>query len=312
MLNNTGVQQEYVTHTRNYDYEVVCGSANGIYPEEYEIPRENTGTLKDQGTVGACVAEVIAQIAENWYTKETNEPSEMSEGFIYGAYREDNSISVGLVVSKAMDLWTSIGTLPKEYFDILVEMPEIKKMVAKIPELKEIASRYRLKGYVAINHADRDKKDMCIKDALTKYQYGLVAVSTKGFQEGSHCIQLTGWDDKKGKYKFKNSWGEKYGDNGFGSIDKSKINQVYLPLFEDITLPFEDVKETDWFFKDVKDMYFPGIIKGITATTFEPNKNLTRAEAVALINRVYKEMDRNNDILNKVINEKLAILETRR
>lgn len=299
----TGVQKEYVTHIRDYDYETVCGSIGSTYPEEYEIPRENTGTLKNQYEVGCCVAETIAQIAEHWYSTQLDEPLEMSEGFIYGALRKEESRGEGMVVSTALDLWRSIGTLPKKYFDVIKEMPEMKEILKKFPEFYEIASKYKLSGYVSLNYA-KQKKDAAIKDALTKYKYGLVAVSDKGFPGGGHCIVLTGWNDKNDTYKIKNSWGESYGDKGFAEIAKSKINAVYLPLFDEIVLPFADVSKDDWFYDDVKAMYFAGMINGTSETTFEPNKSLTRSEACALFNRIIKEMDKRFDIMNKVLEEK--------
>ncbi len=295
----TGVQKELVSHIRDYDFETVCGAIGESFPEEYEIPRENTGTLKDQGYVGACVAETIAQISEYWYSNQLKSPIEMSEGFIYGALRKEDSKSEGMIVSVALDLWRKIGTLPKKYFDVLKEMPEMKNVVEKFPEFYDLASKYKLSGYVSLNYSNT-KRDNAIKEALTKYQYGLVAVSDDGFPGGGHCIQLTGWNDKKDTYKFKNSWGETYGDKGFAEISKKKINRVYLPLFEEVTMPFTDVKKDDWFYDDVQAMNFAGLIKGTSETTFEPYKPLTRAEACALFNRFAKEIDKQRDLLNKV------------
>ena len=299
-----GVQKELISHTRDYDYETVCGAVNESFPSEYEIPRENTGTLKDQGNVGACVAEVIAQISENWYSKQLGEKTEMSEGFIYGGLRKENETSEGMLVSRAMDYWTSIGTLPKKYFDVLKEMPEIKKIVAKFPDFYELASKYKITGYVPINY-NIEKKDAAIKSALMKYNYGLLAVSNDYFKGGAHCIQLVGWNDKTKKYKFKNSWGSSYGDNGFSEIPKTEINAVYLPLFEEVKMPFEDVPKDAWYYEDVKKIYFSGYMKGTSDTTFEPDRPLTRAEAAALFNRNNKAVDKRFDILNGVIEEKM-------
>ncbi len=298
-MNKTfGVIPEYVSHTRNYDYEMVCGASGTDFPEEYEIPRDNTGTLKNQGGVGACAAETIAQIAESFYQEE------MSEGYIYTEFREPTLTCAGLIVSKAMDFWTSIGTLPKKYFDLLGEMPEFKQITNNFPELHKFASKHKLKGYASIGYADKTRRDNAIKDALTKFKRGLVAVSNEYFG-GSHCIVLTGWNDKKDKYKIKNSWGKTYGDNGFAEIPKSAINAVYVPFFEDIMLPFTDVKETDWFFKDVKAMYFAEMMKGTSDTTFEPDKPMTRAEMATLTNRILKLIDERFDIFNRVMAEKL-------
>ena len=295
-----GVQNEWVNHLRDYDYETVCGAAVGNYPEEYEIPRENTGTLKDQGDIGACVAEVIAQIAESFYNEE------MSEGYIYGEFRPDstkNSSSGGLVVSSAMEFWRSLGTLPKKYFDILKEMPEMSKITSKFDNFRDITSRYKLGGYVTINYTG-DRKENAIKDALMKYKRGLVCVARDYFKE-SHCILLTGWNDKKGTYKFKNSWGESYGDKGFGEIPKKEVGICYLPLFEEVTMPFKDVTPDKWFYNDVKSVYSSGLMKGVSEDAFEPDKPITRAEMATLLNRITKMNDERFDILNKVLNEKI-------
>jgi len=51
----------------------------------------------------------------------------------------------------------------------------------------------------------------------------------------------------------------------------------------EIVLPFEDVKEGDWFYEFVKEMYGQGIINGMTDTTFVPAGTLTYGQALKLI-----------------------------
>ncbi len=60
-----------------------------------------------------------------------------------------------------------------------------------------------------------------------------------------------------------------------------------LPDNNDTTMiqegnPFTDVKNGDWFYYGADKLYNTGIIKGTTPTTFEPGRNLTRAEAAVL------------------------------
>lgn len=297
-----------VTHLRDYSYDIVCGSAQSVganeYPEEYEIPRENTGTLKNQGYVGACVAEVCVQIAEEWWKREFGEQIEHSEGFFYGANRNEYSTSEGMVPSSALDYWMKQGTVPKTLFDILVEMPDMKKICQEYPELYEESKKYRLPSYVRLKDTGTLSKDKQIKDALMKYQYGLVAISPNGFEGGSHCILLTGWNDKTNKYKFKNSWGKTYGDNGFYEIAKSKISEVYLPLFEKIELPFDDVDPDAWYYKDLKNMYFSGLVKGKSDTKFDPDAPVTRAEMTVMMNRVIKEIEDRFELFSKLLEDK--------
>lgn len=301
-----GVIKEIAQPIMLYDFETVCGAVGEIeYPSEYEIPRENTGVLKNQGTVGACVACVISQITEELYKREYGDLKEMSEGYIYGAFRNEDSTHEGLYVTQALECWRKIGVVPKQYFDFLDEMPTIKKLVSKYPELLEEAKKYKIGGYATLSYADKTKKDLAIKKALSETNYPLLAISDKYFNE-SHCIEIVGWNDNNGKYKFKNSWGSTYGDKGFSEIPKEQINAVYLILPKDVTLPFNDVKEDDWFFKYIKHVYMNGLMKGSSDITFEPNRPITRAEVAALTYNIIKKIDEIILNINKRLNEKVG------
>ena len=50
-----------------------------------------------------------------------------------------------------------------------------------------------------------------------------------------------------------------------------------------VELPFTDVKEGDWFYSFVSEMYAKKIIAGQTADTFNPNGNLTYGAALKLL-----------------------------
>ena len=292
MNSGFGVIKEIIPHSRDYEYERVCGASDTAFPLEFEIPRENTGTDKDQGTVGACVAEVISQIAEELWKRQLGDQEEFSEGFIYAKFRSEGSKSYGLNPSVAMKAWMDTGTLPKKHYDKLYEMPDMRTIIDKFPEFDEIAKRYRISGFVRLY------KEAEIKDALMKNLHGLVAISHEYFDE-SHAIELTGWNDKTNCYKFKNSWGTDYRDNGYGEIPKDEVDVIYLPILDDIKLPFTDVPEDSWYYKDIKNVYFNGMMKGTSDTTFEPDRPITRGEMAAIINRLQKNSDLNNDIINR-------------
>ena len=115
---------------------------------------------------------------------------------------------------------------------------------------------------------------------------------------------ITGWNDKNGTYKFKNSWGENYGDNGFSEIPKDEIDPCYVPMFDGLDLPFEDVTEDKWFYNDVKSVYLSGLMNGTGKDTFSPDKALTRAEIAAILHRITTMVDDRFDIFEKVLNEK--------
>lgn len=302
---NGGLIPEAISSDLDYDYEMVCGSVTPKnYPTKYQIPAARTGTQKNQGDIGACVAMTITSIAEAYWSQELGETGEHSEGFVYGSFRDDNSTGWGLIISVAMEKWTKLGTVPKNNFDILMEMPELKSVVKKYPELLDIAQKYKLSAYTRLRDNSTSTRDQQIKDALTKYEFGLVGGS------GQHCMQLVGWDDEKDSYIFKDSYGEENGDNGYVKVKKSAVDQVWLPIFTPIELPFKDVSDKDWYYKTVKNMYLSGLAKGTTDTTFEPNKPMTRAEVYTLVERVIKENQRIQRLLNKVIQEKNELINS--
>ena len=304
-MQNDGLVNELFQSERDYDYEMVCGAIEEkSYPSYFKLPEEATGTQKDQKHIGACVAMTISSIAEAYWNKTLGVKQEHSEGYIYGRLRADASKGYGMIISTALEKWKEIGTVPKYCYDILIEMPEMKEEVLKHKEeLDEIAKQYRLSGFVRLRDNSTSTRDQQIKDALLKYGYGLLMASN------GHCTQIVGWDDEKDVYIYKDSYGSDVGDNGYKNKRKSSVDQVWLPIFEPITLPFEDVKESDWFYKDVQNVYLSGIMKGTSETTFSPNKNLTRAEAATLINRIRKENQEIIKILNKVIQNKQILKE---
>lgn len=305
IMQTSGVLEE-IGDIRTYDYESVCGAASGEveYPVTFEIEAPKLQKCKNQHDVGACVAEVIAQISEAYFGPE------MSEGHIYAAFRSDGTKSWGMYPENALKDWRTISTIPLTYFNHLEEMPDLKERLSKIPELSTLYTKYHITGYVAINYADKAKRDRCIKEALTgtANKYGLLAVSNDYFRE-SHCIWLTGWDDSRDSYIIKNSWGEYWGSfkDGRGYVPKHEINKVYLVTFEDMTLPFKDVAPSDWFYKNVKNAVFSGIMQGKSAELFDPNANLTRAEAAALVDRLCDMIDNKLSVISKIINMKTEI-----
>lgn len=299
---STGLIKEYFTSERDYDYEIVCGSVKGGYPAYFKLAEENTGTQKNQKSTDYCVAMVISSIAEAYWNRVLNINEEHSEAFVYGAFRSKSSVSSGLLTTTAMQSWCDIGTVFKKDFDAaLIEMPEIKELVASHPELKDLAKHFKLSGFVRIRGNKTSTADEQVKDALMKYMYGLLSI------RDNHAMQLVGWDDAKEEYILKDSYGAEKGDNGYVSKTKSSIDAIYLPLFEPIKFPFEDVPENAWYFNDVMHMYLANIMNGTTETTFEPDKPITRAEAAALCNRILKAVETRDKILNDILNTKLNL-----
>ena len=64
---------------------------------------------------------------------------------------------------------------------------------------------------------------------------------------------------------------------------KVDLNEVRIKLIEH---PFTDIKEEQWFYSEVLEVYRLGVIKGMTETTFEPNGKVTRAQFITMLYRL--------------------------
>ena len=56
-----------------------------------------------------------------------------------------------------------------------------------------------------------------------------------------------------------------------------------IPAAAAKTMNFSDVKHSDWFYSNVKDLYTWGVINGTTNTTFEPQGTVTFGQALKMI-----------------------------
>lgn len=304
----TGFREE-AQPLRIYDYETVFGAQLNYdisqFPDYYQIPNERIGIIKNQGYVGACVACVMSSLAEVLEKIEAEkdgrnlekEDIEFSEGWAYGALRSEEMLSWGMCLPSALEYWRKLGMVPKKYFNILEEMPTMRKKVEQFPELYDIAKRYSISSYTKISYALKEKRDFLVKEALYNRKYGLVAVSREAFSE-PHCIMLIGWNDKKDSYIFKNSWGSKWSLDGISEISKDSVNEIYVVSDEEITLPFTDVTTNDWNYGDIKNVYCSNLMQGVSSTEFKPLQNITRAEAATLVVRL---VDLINDRLENIV-----------
>ena len=69
-MNSYGVISE-VPGMRLYDFESVCGASETNLPKTYILPDDKIPSVRDQGTVGACVAFSLAEMLEVFNYNET-------------------------------------------------------------------------------------------------------------------------------------------------------------------------------------------------------------------------------------------------
>lgn len=234
---------------RDYRFATV----NEDFPEEFELPMP---AVKNQGSVGSCVAHAIALTMEYYNKKQHGEDIPMSVGYIYGNRVSSTHRGTGMYVRAALQDACGDGDVPYLDFPVNVEVPEIFDMVANQKEhLAPKALPYRISSYVKVSDEAEIKTAIYngypvvfsikwYKDAKVKNG---ILTSKKEKTNSSHCMVIYGWD--KNGWKFQNSWGVLWGNQGRAILPYDfGIKQAYC-VIDEIVGDIEIIKpfKTDSF-----------------------------------------------------------------
>lgn len=262
-------------------------------PSKFILDDKYIPDNRDQGTVGSCVAFAITNIMQILEWKETGNRTRFSAGYFYAVGREKEDVYTGMFPRRALDYLVKTGSCFEEDFPYNYEMPEIRNLADENPHLKEKAYPYRIKGYEIFNSADKEKKHRAIKEALYVNNIPILT-DTNYFVGGWHEVCIIGWDDEQGVWYIMNSWGNRNGLKGRERIKMNSVKWGYLLVDEknkELLMPFEDVSEDKWYYKAVEKVFNAGLMSGTGETTFEPERNMTRAEVAQVLANLTKKID---------------------
>ncbi len=202
-------------------------SANTV-PARYDMREHNLlGPIKDQGNCGACWAFTAATSFESNYAKKNHKIIDISEQVVLDCTDSGlNCISGGLPVLAFLS-WVELDQpIVNETSEPYVEMQQY---------CKNYNTEYRASnfGFVASNFInpllslptnDEIKKAILSYGAVScgvysgeaflNYQGGVF--DEKGYGKApNHAVNIVGWDDAKGAWLIRNSWGTNWGDDGY-------------------------------------------------------------------------------------------------
>ena len=117
---------------------------------------------------------------------------------------------------------------------------------------------------------------------VTQPANGSIKVNPSNGSAGT-LITVTATPDEGYELAYITVDGEKITGNTFRMPDKGvTVSAVFVP----VSFPFVDVRTGDWFYDAVAYVYANGLMDGTSATTFEPNANMTRAMVWAILARI--------------------------
>ena len=200
------------------DYKIDCASAPVEFPAEFELAMPK---VKDQGSVGSCVAHSIATVIEYFNNLQQNNNEEMSVGYIYGNRTNTTHTNPGMYTRDAIAATCKYGDVPKTLFPYNEEVPDIiEKFNNQSDELFSKGQPNRFTSYYRL-YTDNEIKTSLMKNGPVIFAMkwygdievvdGVISTSQKD-DGGGHCMVIYGWNEQG--WKIQNSWSERWANDG--------------------------------------------------------------------------------------------------
>lgn len=223
------------------DYRIAKTSLADEFPETFEL--DYMPPVKNQGSVGSCVAHSIATCAEYFNYRQHMIVNDISVGYIYGNRVPPLKETAGMTTRYAIANFCTDGAPFLTDFPLHCEVPEIIEAVKKKKEaLHNKASKFRFTAYVKVATEREIKTALMDGNPIiiaVNWQDDMKVVNGKIQSEwkspsGGHAMVLYGWD--KNGWKIRNSWSVFWGN--FGSAIwpyDYKIREAYAIIDTDDT-----------------------------------------------------------------------------
>lgn len=196
--------------------------------------------VRDQGNEGTCVAFAsVVGVKEYQDTKEYKGAVELSPRYTYSLCKKYDGIpdAEGTYPRIAMKMLLKYGTPPENYWPYRPHQTDLPK-----PKADKAAIRYRVKAYARLKTLLEMRRSLVVNGPFlagvdvyeswfTKKaeKTGLIPMPKRSDEyQGGHAICIAGYDDGKKLFKFKNSWGNGWGDNGYGYLAYDYIRQYCI------------------------------------------------------------------------------------
>ena len=203
---------------------------DAVHPSSYDA--RNVGivtTAKNQGSCGSCWAFASAGAFESHLLKKYSAgPYDFSEQQILNCNTMGYDCNGGS--SNAPQYWQATGPITETCY------PYTATKGACSYSCTEMV--YRVTGWHTVTQSEWYFKDSCYNEGPSYWRFqvysdfsdgvgggwwntaaaGAVYVNSSGTNRGGHAVLLIGWDDAKGAYLCKNSWGQTAGPNGDGTF----------------------------------------------------------------------------------------------
>lgn len=274
------------------DYIYSAPTATATYPGGYRL---EPMPIKNQNTIGSCVAQSIALIKETQEYYETGKKVQFSVGWIYGYRLSNQHQGTGMIPKEALANLRNYGDVLFEDFPENFEYAALQNLVnERKTKCLSNGSKYKISSYARVTSTTDvksciyDKKSpvmvICnIYDSFYNTNADGIVPTKSGALQGSHAMAIVGWTKISGAEYFvvQNSWGEDWGDNGLCYIrtNNNIITDMYILTDKDnVSISFTDVESNRWSKDSIDKCVKAGLITGFPDGTFRPTETISREQ----------------------------------
>lgn len=225
---------------RNYRLEALAGAV--VLPKVFSV-RDKIGKIKHQNGSSSCSSQATSYYTEVLNFIETGQKVQLSPKFLYafvghrneGSYVKDNMARVcnyGIATEQDTPSYMN-GSPPTE--DFMLRKEDITQTA------KDNAMTYWAKNYLTWDNSKIDLYKQAIyqgqgcvavcwgNNYLWQGKNGIIQLPDNPSQmTWLHAVYFTGYDDNKKYFEFVNSWGDTWGDKGFGYLPYEYVTKGYV------------------------------------------------------------------------------------
>lgn len=197
----------------------------------------NMTPVRNQKSEGTCVAFAsVVGVKEFFDSKEYKKIIELSPRFVYSLCKKFDGApdEEGTYPRVAMKVLLNYGVCPESFWPYRPRQKDLPKKDAD-----KSARKYRIKAYARLKSLIEMKRSLLVNGPFLAGVEVFESWFTKKAQKtgiipmpgqndevmGGHAICITGYDDEKAFFKFKNSWGKAWADKGYGYLPYEYIKK---------------------------------------------------------------------------------------
>ena len=214
-------------------------------------------------TLEACLKKATGQTYD---FSENNAKNMMAVTSIYGLNIDSNAGGYDTMFMGYLASW--LGPADEEYdvYNPLSSLSEDLYPVYYIQDIAFLPARQNTSDNYAIKNAIINSGAVCV----------IFDWTVNNISNGLHTVSLIGWNDEyngidclgnyaKGAWIFKNSWGDEWGDNGFGYLSyEQKLSEEIAPYMHTYTFIFN---EADIGYQEIYQYDFAGLTDFLCTNT---------------------------------------------